>query len=237
MIKDNPLILHIETATEVCSVALSRGDRLLQVIDYDQNFSHAEKLMQLIDEVLEGNQLKTSDLDAVAVSIGPGSYTGLRIGASTVKGLAYAMEIPVIAISTLLNIALGAKKSVVTSGQYKIAPMIDARRMEVYTVLYDRDGVRLNEIHSEILDENSFREFLEKEPILFCGNGSVKFKPLMEGSANALFSDATLSAQNMIQPALEKYRKQEFEDTAYFEPFYLKDYIPVKSTVKGLYSD
>ena len=237
MIKNNPLILHVETATEVCSVALSRGDRLLQVIDYDQSFSHAEKLMQLINEVLEGNQLKTSDLDAVAVSIGPGSYTGLRIGVSTVKGLAYAMEIPVIAISTLLNIALGAKKSVATPDQYRIAPMIDARRMEVYTTLYDWNGVRLNEIHSEVLDENSFREFLEKEAILFCGNGSAKFKSLMKRNTNALFSDATLSAQNMIQPALEKYRKQEFEDTAYFEPFYLKDYIPVKSTVKGLYSD
>lgn len=237
MKKNNPLILHIETATEICSVALSQGDLLLQVIDYDQSFSHAEKLMELINEVLEGNRLKTSDLDAVAVSIGPGSYTGLRIGVSTVKGLAYAMEIPVIAISTLSSIALGAKKSVNINGSYKIAPMIDARRMEVYTALYDWEGVRLNEVHSEILDENSFREFLVKEPILFCGNGSNKFKPLVEGNSNALFSDATLSAQNMVQPALIKYKNEEFEDTAYFEPFYLKDYIPVKSTVKGLYSN
>lgn len=237
MIKNNPLILYVETATEVCSVALSQGDRLLQVIDYDQSFSHAEKLMQLIHEVLEGNRLKTSDLDAVAVSIGPGSYTGLRIGVSTVKGLAYAMEIPVIAVSTLLSIALGAKKSIDTTDTYRIAPMIDARRMEVYTALYDWEGVRLNEVHSEILDDNSFREFLVKEPILFCGNGSNKFKPLVEGNPNALFTDTIISAQNMIQPALAKYKNEEFEDTAYFEPFYLKDYIPVKSTVKGLYSN
>lgn len=234
-LKENPIILHIETATEICSIALSKGSDLIALKEETKGFSHAEKMIPFIDQLLKGAHVSPSELDAIAVSIGPGSYTGLRIGASTAKGLCYALDIPAISVSTLLSIAEGAKREHLNlEKEVWFAPMIDARRMEVYTALFNIDGVLLNDIHAEIIDNESFRDILEIQKIIFCGNGMPKSKEILSQYALASFSETTLSAKNMIIPALEKYKKAQFEDVAYFEPFYLKEYIPGKSTVKGL---
>ncbi len=230
-----PIILHIETATEICSVALSRGKQLIALKEESKGLSHAEKLIPFIEELVKSNQLQLSDINAVAVSIGPGSYTGLRIGASTAKGLCYALDIPVITISTLKSIAIGAQLDrFEIEKPYLIAPMIDARRMEVYTTLYSSDMELMNEIHAEIIDEESFKEILEQHVVIFCGNGMPKCKELLSRYPNAMFSESPLSAQNMILMAYHKFENEDFDDLPYFEPFYLKDYLPGKSTVKGL---
>lgn len=230
-----PIILHIETATEICSVALSRGKQLIALKEESKGLSHAEKLIPFIEELVKSNQLQLSDINAVAVSIGPGSYTGLRIGASTAKGLCYALDIPVITISTLKSIAIGAQQDRFDIEKpYLIAPMIDARRMEVYTTLYSSDMELMNEIHSEIIDEESFRDIMENHLVIFCGNGMQKCKELLSKYPNAMFSESPLSAQNMIETAYHKFESEDFDDLPYFEPFYLKDYLPGKSTVKGL---
>ncbi|MBP1673774.1 MAG: tsaB [Bacteroidetes bacterium] len=230
-----PIILHIETATEICSVALSRGKQLIALKEESKGLSHAEKLIPFIEELVKSNQLQISDINAVAVSIGPGSYTGLRIGASTAKGLCYALDIPVITISTLKSIAIGAQQDrFEIEKPYLLAPMIDARRMEVYTTLYSSDMELMNEIHAEIIDEESFKEILEQNIVIFCGNGMSKSKELLSRYPNAMFSESPLSAQNMILMAYQKFENEDFDDLPYFEPFYLKDYLPGKSTVKGL---
>ena len=236
-LKENPIILHIETATEICSVALSKGTELMALKEESKGFSHAEKMIPFIDQLLREAHILPSDLDAIAVSIGPGSYTGLRIGASTAKGLCYALNIPAISVSTLMSIAEGVKQDKnFNDKDFIIAPMIDARRMEVYTALYNQNQKLLNDIHAEIIDESSFKDILELHNVVFCGNGMPKCKESLSQNKNALFSAVTLSAQNMIYPAMEKYKNAQFEDVAYFEPFYLKEYIPGKSTVKGLHN-
>jgi tRNA threonylcarbamoyladenosine biosynthesis protein TsaB len=230
-----PIILHIETATEICSVALSRGKQLIALKEESKGLSHAEKLIPFIEELVKSNQLQISDINAVAVSIGPGSYTGLRIGASTAKGLCYALDIPVITISTLKSIAIGAQQDrFEIEKPYLLAPMIDARRMEVYTALYSPEMKLMNEIHAEIIDEESFKEILKQNIVIFCGNGMPKSKELLSRYPNAMFSESPLSAQNMILMAYHKFENEDFDDLPYFEPFYLKDYLPGKSTVKGL---
>ncbi len=230
-----PIILHIETATENCSVALSKGDQLIGIMEESKGLSHAEKLIPFIDQLLQKAELKPSDLNAIAVSIGPGSYTGLRIGASTAKGLCYALDIPIITIPTLLSITIGAIEDKFDyEGPFLFAPMIDARRMEVFTALYKPDWELKNEIHAEIIEEDSFSEILEHNRIIFCGNGMPKCKEILSKHPNAIFSDAPLSAKNMIKPAFQMFDNEQFDDVAYFEPFYLKEYLPGKSVVKGL---
>lgn len=230
-----PIILHIETATENCSVALSKGDQLIGILEESKGLSHAEKLIPFIDRLLHKVELKPSDLNAIAVSIGPGSYTGLRIGASTAKGLCYALDIPIITIPTLLIITIGAIEDKFDyEGPFLYAPMIDARRMEVFTALYKPDWELKNEIHAEIIEEDSFSDILEHNRIIFCGNGMPKCKEILSKHPNAIFSDAPLSAKNMIKPALQMFENEQFDDVAYFEPFYLKEYLPGKSVVKGL---
>jgi tRNA threonylcarbamoyladenosine biosynthesis protein TsaB len=230
-----PIILHIETATEICSVAISRGKQLIAIKEESKGLSHAEKLIPFIEELLNNNNIQLSDINAIAVSIGPGSYTGLRIGASTAKGLCYALDIPVITISTLMSIAIGAQQDRFDIEKpYLLAPMIDARRMEVYTTLYSPEMELMNEIHAEIIEEDSFQEIMKKNLVIFCGNGMPKCKELLSKYPNAMFSESPLSAQNMIIPAYHKFENQDFDDLPYFEPFYLKDYLPGKSTVKGL---
>lgn len=236
ILKENPIILHIETATEICSIAISKGSELIGIKEETKGFSHAEKMIPFIDHLLKDINISPSELDAISVSIGPGSYTGLRIGASTTKGLCYALDIPVITISTLLSIAEGAKNELShLEKNIWFAPMIDARRMEVYTALYNADGDLLNDIHAEIMDHDSFKHILEIQKVIFCGNGMPKSKEILSQYTHAIFSETPLSAKNMILPALKKYQNAQFEDVAYFEPFYLKEYIPGKSTVKGLY--
>ena len=232
----NPTILYIETATDVCSVALSKGSEIIGLKEEAGGNNHAKHLLPFVDEVLKQAGVSMTEINGVAVSIGPGSYTGLRIGVSTAKGIAYTAGIPVMAISTLESIAQGAKTlwSGISTETVQIVPMIDARRMEVFTTRYDFDMRSLEEISSKIVDENTFAELLSKEKVLFCGNGMPKCKEILSAFLNAKFMDAPISAKNMLPAALRKWQKQEFEDVAYFEPFYLKEYVAAKPVVKGL---
>ena len=228
--------MHIETATDVCSVALSKGSEIIGLKEEAGGNNHAKNLLPFIDEVLKQGACTVGDLNGVSVSIGPGSYTGLRIGVSTAKGIAYTAGIPVMAISTLEGVAQGAKELWADSAseQPQIVPMLDARRMEVFTTRYDFEMNPLEDVLSKIVDENTFADLLTEHPILFCGNGMPKCRELLSKSANARFIDAPISSKNMLIPALRKWKNCDFEDVAYFEPFYLKEYVAAKPVVKGL---
>ena len=231
-----PTILYIETATDVCSVALSRGMEIIGLQEEAGGNNHAKHLLPFVDEVLKQGGCTVKDLNGVAVSIGPGSYTGLRIGVSTAKGIAYTAGIPVMAVSTLESIAQGAKLLWIESfdEQPQIIPMLDARRMEVFTTRYDFNMQLLEDVSSKIVDENTFAELLSEQKMLFCGNGMPKCRELLSAFPNARFVDAPVSAKNMLSAALRKWQQQEFENVAYFEPFYLKEYVAAKPVVKGL---
>ncbi|MCL2290042.1 MAG: tRNA (adenosine(37)-N6)-threonylcarbamoyltransferase complex dimerization subunit type 1 TsaB [Bacteroidetes bacterium] len=228
-----PTLLHLETATEICSVALSKGDKIIASLCLDKGNSHIEHLFPFIEQVLTESNCKISELDGVVLSIGPGSYTGLRIGASAAKGICYALEIPLIGISTLQSIVFGAIRQQKEEKNVLYCPMIDARRMEVFTALFNENGEVVTEVDNKIIDEHSFASELENHIIYFCGNGMPKCKSVLQ-HPNAHFIDAPLEAANMLLPALAKYENKQFEDVAYFEPFYLKEYIAKKSVVKGL---
>ena len=225
------VILHIETSTELCSVALSRGKHCLAVKENFEGRNHATLLTPFIEHLFNENHLSVSQLDAVAVSSGPGSYTGLRIGCSTAKGLCYGGNIPLIAVSTLQAMSMGFTQQHDVPASALLCPMIDARRMEVYTALYDKDGRQMEKISAEIITEHSFASWLDKRHIYFFGNGAIKCRSIIT-HPNAFFPENFIySARYMITPALWAYDKNQFEDTAYFEPFYLKDFIagPKKS--------
>ncbi|MFD2908992.1 tRNA (adenosine(37)-N6)-threonylcarbamoyltransferase complex dimerization subunit type 1 TsaB [Flavobacterium ardleyense] len=217
------LILNIETATKNCSVSLSDDGKTIVCKEVaEQNFSHAEKLHLFIAEVLVENNFGFSDLKAVAVSQGPGSYTGLRIGVSSAKGLCYALNIPLIAIDTL---QLLAKQIQIENGI--ILPMIDARRMEVFTAFYDKNYNQIRNVQAEIIDENSYSEIAEVLHLV--GDGTAKFESTLTHE-KFVFHPAVIfpSANEMSQLSFEKFQKQEFVDVAYFEPFYLKDFLIIK---------
>ncbi|UKN03534.1 tRNA (adenosine(37)-N6)-threonylcarbamoyltransferase complex dimerization subunit type 1 TsaB [Paracrocinitomix mangrovi] len=216
------LILHLETATKTCSVALSENGQLLQLAEETSDkFSHAEKLNFFIEEVMKAAGKSIKDLEAVAISAGPGSYTGLRIGTSSAKGICYALDIPLISINSLKALA-----SLVDTNDI-VCPMFDARRMEVYTALY-RNGENLLETQAMIIDEFSFTSELSQGKIIFVGPGAEKCQEIIQND-NAVFDLATeVSAKGMIQLALEKFKAKDFEDLAYFEPAYLKDFIAGK---------
>lgn len=229
----NPLILLIETATTTCSVALSENGHVIALKELNEPNIHASQITLFIEEVMLSAEIKYSDLKAVAVSMGPGSYTGLRIGVSTAKGLCYALDIPLIAIDTIEAMASGLLKSVDFPENSLLIPMIDARRMEVYTGIYRKDLSPVEAVSAKIIDENSFREFDNYELFLF-GNGSDKFKTLFSGQKNMHFLDFSTSAAHLNALALQKFNQVQFEDVAYFEPFYLKDFLitsPKKSNI------
>ena len=232
----NPTILHIETATDVCSVALSKGTEIIGLKEEAGGNNHAKHLLPFVDEVLKQGGCTVKDLNGVAVSIGPGSYTGLRIGVSTAKGIAYTAGIPVMAVSTLESIAQGAKAlwMELSLEQPQIVPMLDARRMEVFTTRYDFNMQPLEEISAKIIDENTFAELLSEQKVLFGGNGMPKCQELLSVFSNASFIDTPISAKNMLPTALRKWQNNDFENVAYFEPFYLKEYVAAKPVVKGL---
>ena len=223
------IILSIETATTNCSVSLSKGgETLLLKEDYSNNYSHAERLHVFIDETLTEAKIERSQLDAIAVSKGPGSYTGLRIGVSAAKGLCYALDIPLISISTLEALAHQVK---VESGV--IVPMLDARRMEVYSAIFSSELKELRKIEAQILDESSFAEELSKGKVYFIGNGVEKTKTLLNHK-NAVFIEGKLpSAKQMSALAFKKHKISDTEDVAYFEPYYLKDFIALKPKPKN----
>jgi tRNA threonylcarbamoyladenosine biosynthesis protein TsaB len=217
-------ILHIETATASCSVAIAENGILCASRAVNDGLKHAENLMRLIREVLEEAGWNHADLNAVAVSAGPGSYTGLRIGVSAAKGLCYATDVPLIAVSTLFTLASGFVKRYPEAGAH-LCPMIDARRMEVYTALYTRDLHGLRPDHPlVVLGIESIPE-LNEQVIAFFGDGAEKCKDLLGLHPNARFSySVELSAADMITSAYESYKLGSFADLAYFEPEYLKPY-------------
>lgn len=225
-------ILSIETSTSICSVAIHEQGQLLALAEIKEPGAHAEKLLLLVDEVFEKAGLSFADLDAVAVSQGPGSYTGLRIGVSTAKGIAYALDIPLIGINTLQ--AMAASQNV-AHGDYVVA-VLDARRKEVYTQTFGDSQQELSPIEAVVLEEGVFDSILEKGRVYFVGDGVEKVKEEVK-SANALFiADwaISLSAKNMGILAFNKYTCQEWEDLAYFVPNYLKEFKALQSTKNPL---
>ena len=215
-------ILNIETSTKACSVALHKnGELIVCREDVTTNFSHSEKLLKFISKLFSDAKLSLSDLDAIAVSMGPGSYTGLRIGVSTAKGLCYGLDIPLISISTLKAMSFGMALEIKAD---LYCPMIDARRMEVYSAFFDINNTEVRKIQADIIDENSYKKELEKK-VVFFGDGSEKIKEKIKHE-NAMFvSNIHPSAKNMGLLSYQKFTKSLFEDLAYFEPFYLKDFV------------
>lgn len=216
------MILCIETATTNCSVALGKKGKLLALKeDYSNNYSHAERLHLFIEELLEENEVRLQDLEAIAVSKGPGSYTGLRIGVSAAKGLCFALDIPMISIPTLKSLAMQVKQE----KDGFIIPLLDARRMEVYTAGFTANYQKVFDTRAEILSPDAFLEYLENATVTFIGNGVQKFSKICNHK-NATFIEGKLpSANEMVGLAEEKFQKQKFEDVAYFEPYYLKDFM------------
>lgn len=230
------LILSIETATPVCSVALAKDNNVLGIKESTEKNSHAEVVTVFIDELLKENKFTYSDLDAIAVSKGPGSYTGLRIGVSTAKGMCYALDIPLISVNTLHSLAFGASLNLNIESSFPIlfCPMLDARRMEVYSAFFDEQIKEVRESKAEIIDIDSFKTYLEKNQVIFFGDGADKCKDLIQHSNAVFLENVFPSAKNMAGIVLDKFNKQQFEDVAYFEPFYLKDFIAGTPKVKGL---
>lgn len=216
------MILCIETATTNCSVALGKNGKLLALKeDYSSNYSHAERLHLFIEEILKENDLKPANLSAIAVSKGPGSYTGLRIGVSAAKGLCFALDLPLIAIPTLRSLALQVKQE----KDGFIIPLLDARRMEVYTAGFTSENKKVFDTRAEILVPDSFSKYLENANVAFIGSGVEKFSKICN-HPNATFIEGKLpSASQMVALAEEKFQKEKFEDVAYFEPYYLKDFM------------
>lgn len=226
------LILHIETATDICSVALSHGDQELAIAESGPERSHATLLNSYIRECLKQSGKDMKQVDAVAVSKGPGSYTGLRIGVSTAKGIAYALGIPLLSSGTLENMAFGAPGHVQIQSlisRYKdkllLCPMLDARRMEVYSAFFSTGMESIRPVTADIVDSESFGELFADYQVCFFGNGSEKCEQVLTHPHAHFVHGINPSASTMIKPVLERYSAQDFEDVAYFEPFYLKDFI------------
>ena len=224
------LILNIETATNICSVNLAMDGEIIAFRESNEDKSHAKILTIFIQEIFSETKKELNDLDAIAVSKGPGSYTGLRIGVSTAKGLCYGGDIPLISVSTLKALAhsmcIGVNKtSTSISPNSLFCPMIDARRMEVFSGIFDIENNTIAEISANIIDEDSFKEVLNNHPVYFFGNGSDKCKEVLNHKNAIYIDDIITSSKNMTSLSEEAFQKQQFEDVAYFEPFYLKDFM------------
>ncbi len=216
-------ILCIETATTNCSVTLAFDGKIIATEeDYDTKYSHAERLHNFIDRIIKDAGLSMKDLSAIAVSKGPGSYTGLRIGVSAAKGLCYALDLPLISVPTLHSLALQIKPE---ERKAFVVPMLDARRMEVYSAVFSNTHEQKRETKAEILTEDSFIEYLNISKVYFIGNGVKKFSEVC-AHTNAIFIENKLpSAKEMATISYSKFREKDFEDVSYFEPYYLKDFV------------
>ncbi len=216
------IILNLETATTNCSVSISNGKEILCIKENNAiNYSHSEQLHVFIKEALEAASLSFSDLDAIAVSKGPGSYTGLRIGVSAAKGLCFSLDIPLISIPTLQGMALQVK---LNTGEVAI-PVLDARRMEVYSAVFDDQGEEIRETRAEVVDDQTFNEFANFKEVHLVGSGAEKCKEVLQRSNFQFHTKVVPSAKEMAELAYTKFKAREFEDVAYFEPYYLKDFV------------
>ena len=222
------MLLCIETSGKNCSVALFEGLQLVSIREvHTEQFSHSENLHVFIEQVLKESNLQPKAIKAIAISAGPGSYTGLRIGVATAKGLCYGWDIPLIALPTLRILAEQVSYEF-TDIEY-IIPMIDARRMEVFTAVYNHDFSPILGERAEILTESTFDTYLNKGKTIFLGDGITKFQAICKHKNAYFWENKFPSAKQMGRLALEKYQAQAFEDIAYFEPFYLKEVYLVKS--------
>ena len=230
----NNKILLIETATDVCSAAVCDGDRIISSNRISEPKSQASGLAPMIDRTMKDAGLDMSGLAAVAVSSGPGSYTGLRVGVSTAKGICFGAGLPLIAVETLEIIARGVLEQKPVPDTV-IIPMIDARRMEVYTAVFNQDGHRISDTQALILEPESFaKEFAGHSHVIFTGDGAEKYKALLPEKylSKCTFIPGRPEAQNMAIPAWNALKEKRFEDTAYFEPFYLKEFIAASPSKK-----
>ena len=215
-------LLHIETSARICSVALSQDGKLFLNKVNREGFSHSSSLGIYVKEAMDVLKKQDLELNAISVSMGPGSYTGLRIGVSEAKGLCYGLNIPLIALSSLRILTESAFRTNTVADFY--CPLIDARRMEVYSAVYDADGNPVRDIRAEIIDEGSFSDFLSRGKVAFFGDGSDKCKGILQ-SDNAIFLPGIFPEASAMVPLAEKaFAEKDFANVAYFEPFYLKDF-------------
>ena len=230
------MILCIETATDLCSVALCHDHQVLSLKESGEGRSHASLLTIYIQDLLVTEGIDATRLDAVAVSKGPGSYTGLRIGVSTAKGIAYGASVPLIGIETTLSMFYGfiefLKGKYTYTSQDLFCPVLDAKRMEVYSAIFDPDGRTVRKIQAEIMDDKSFSDYPDSSRIFLFGDGAEKCRNVIKRKNIVIETGYRISASSMCRPASEAYLRHHFEDVAYFEPFYLKDFLtskPVKN--------
>ncbi len=218
-------ILHIETSSRNCSVAISDGEELLCLCEeVSENYKQSESLHTFVEWALEGAEISLKDIEAVSLGKGPGSYTGLRIGAASAKGFCYGLKVPLIAVNSLETMI----EPFLSQNYDVIIPLIDARRMEVYCAVFDgNSGEMISETEAKILDEQSFTEW-EGKKILFVGDGAKKAKEILQLENADFVENIYPSAKYLIKKSVEKFNRQDFEDVAYFEPFYLKDFHGVK---------
>lgn len=216
------IILHLETATTNCSVSISKDSEMIVLKENNAaSYSHSEQLHVFIKEALKEASLSFSDLDAVAISKGPGSYTGLRIGVSAAKGICFSLDIPLISIPTLQSMA----NQVDLKPGELVIPVLDARRMEVYSCVYDYNYQEIRETRAEVINEESFVEYLGENKVYVMGSGAEKCRGVLQ-HPNFIFNESVVpSAKDMVSMAFEKYGSKRFEDVAYFEPYYLKDFV------------
>ena len=225
------LILNIETATHVCSVSLAKNGKPIETRESREDRSHARLLTQFIREILDAQNLVVSSLDAVAVSKGPGSYTGLRIGVSSAKGLAYGAGISLLGINSLEALCQAVMRehpdecTADTSREILLCPMIDARRMEVYMALYDNSGKTVKETRAVIITPDTFGPYTDRNTVLVFGPGAAKCREVLDHPEIRFIDGVEPSAENMIELSEKAFKNRVFEDVAYFEPFYLKDFI------------
>lgn len=223
-------ILYLETSSKNCSVAISDNENLLCVAEeVSENYKQSESLHTFVEWALEGAEISLKDIEAVCLGKGPGSYTGLRIGAASAKGFCYGLKIPLIAVNSMESMI----EPFLGQNYDYIITLVDARRMEVYTAVYDgTTGKELSQTEAKILDETSFEEFKDKK-VIFVGDGAKKAKDILQLSEAEFRDDIYPSAKFLVRKTLEKIEKKEFEDIAYFEPFYLKDFHGVKKKQKS----
>src|SRR5690554_4321927 len=215
------VIINLETSTTNCSVSIARDGELIQLReDNSFQYSHSEQLHLFIREVLQETSLSFQDISAIAVSKGPGSYTGLRIGVSAAKGLCFSLDLPLISVPTLEVLA----EQEMGKGYDFIVPVLDARRMDVYAVVFDAYGKQIRDTRAETLQEDCYRDYAERGKVLLIGDGAEKCRELL-GHPNFVFKSAMPSSREMAGLSYTKFRSAQFEDVAYFEPFYLKDFI------------
>jgi tRNA threonylcarbamoyladenosine biosynthesis protein TsaB len=231
-------ILNIESSGDVCSVALAVDGKIHEIREVNEPNIHSKMLTVFTEELFQQSEIDIADIEAVAVSKGPGSYTGLRIGVSVAKGIAYGRDIPLISVDTLQSMACGMRellqKENLLSEDVLLCPMIDARRMEVYSAFFDKELNYVKDISADIIDADSYADFLKKHKLVFFGSGAAKCKETLTHE-NAVFDYELLPSARYTAPLAEaKFQKQDFEDTAYFEPFYLKNFI-AKIPTKNVY--